>query len=223
MKTTITMNFSNHFLSKLLIAACFLLFCWNSATAQKESDFFNSSKVAVDFVGLDFSRVQLVGAEGFTDPPKIQSYYFPALNGLLLSEIDKYDVKGAFYKNTLNYHLNVVETLNQQIEYIDLVTEISPPNFTDQDLQKMVRQYNTDGLQGDYAVSFIVHSLNKLQQRAYIYVVVFNPKNKKVLFSKRMSGAARGFGFRNYWAGSVYDILKQIKQREFRSWRKEYK
>lgn len=206
---------------KLAIAICFVLLQWNTLEAQKLNDFLNSSKVTVDFVGLDFSNAKLVGVEGFTDPPKIQSYYFPAWNGLLLSEMSKYDVKGAFYKNDVNYDLSVVESLNAQVEYIDLVTNTSPPAFTDQELQKMVRKYDTNGLQNEYGISFIVHSLNKLQERAYIYVVVFNPKNKKVLFSKRMSGAARGFGFRNYWAGAVYDVLKQIKTKEFRSWRKQ--
>jgi hypothetical protein len=201
-----------------------LLFLSQGATvqAQKASAFFNSSKVSVDFVGLDFSNVKLVGSEGFNDPAKIQSYYFGAWNGLLIAEIDKYDIKGAFYKNDIDYHLNVTEQLNAQVEYIDLVTNATPDPFTEQELQKMVRQYDTKGLNGEYAVSFIVHSLNKLHERAYLYVVVFNPNNKKVLFSQRMVGAARGFGFRNYWAGAVYDILKQIKKREFRSWRKQF-
>ncbi|MGH1337873.1 MAG: hypothetical protein ACRBFS_17260 [Aureispira sp.] len=207
---------------KLFLAICFVLLQFNVLEAQELKKFFNSSKVTVDFVGLDFSNVQLVGAEGFTDPPKIQNYYFPVWNGLLLSEISKYDVKGAFYKDNVTYELEVVEAVNEEVEYIDLVTNSSPKSFTDQEIQKIVRAYGTKNLQSDFGLTFIVHSLNKLQERAYIYVVIFNPKTKKVLFSERMSGEARGFGFRNYWAGAVYDIIKQIKKGKFRSWRKSF-
>lgn len=205
---------------KIVIIACFLFLQLSTAQAQKLKAFFNSSKVETAFVGLDFSNVRLVGVEGFTDPPKIQSYYFPAWNGLLVSEMSKYDIKGAFSKSNLDYDLSVVEPLNEEVEYLDLVVSTPPPSFTEPQIQKMVRVYDTKGLKSDYGISFIFHSLNKLQERAYIYVVIFNPKNKKVLFSKRMSGRARGFGFRNYWAGTIYDVLKQIKKHEFRKWRK---
>jgi hypothetical protein len=206
---------------KIFTIVCFLLLQLHSAQAQKLKAFFNSSKIETTFVGLDFSNVRLVGVEGFTDPPKIQSYYFPAWNGLLVAEMSKYDIKGAFAKSNLQYDLSVVEPLNEEVEYLDLVVSTPPPSFTEQQIQKMVRNYDTKNLKGDYGISFIFHSLNKLQERAYMYIVVFNPKNKKVLFSKRMSGRARGFGFRNYWAGAIYDVLKQIKKQEFRKWRKE--
>lgn len=208
---------------KFIVIISLMFLQWNVSDAQKINEFFNSSKVSVDFVGLDFSKTKLVGAEGFTDPQKIQSYYFPAWNNLLFSEMDKYSIKGAFYKSDVNYELGVVESVNQDVEYIDLVTEVAPPEFTDKDLQKIVKTYNTNDLKNSYGISFVVHSLNKLQESASIYVVVFNPKNKKVLFSKRLSGAARGFGFRNYWAGAVYNILKQIRKQKFKSWRKQYK
>ena len=208
---------------KLFLALCLVLAQFSTLKAQPLKNFFNSSKVTVDFVGLDFSKVQLVGAEGFSDPPKIQNYYFPVWNGLLLSEISKYDVKGAFYKDNVTYELGVVEAVNEQVEYLDLVTNDSPKSFTDQELQKIIRSYNTKDLQSEFGLSFVVHSLNKLQERAYVYVVIFNPKTKKVLFSERLSGKARGFGFRNYWAGAIYDIIKQVKQSKFRAWRKPFK
>lgn len=207
---------------RIFTIICFLLLQLSSVQAQKLKAFFNSSKVETEFVGLDFSNVKLVGVEGFTDPPKIQSYYFPAWNGLLVAEMSKYDIKGAFSKSNLNYDLSVVGRLNEEVEYLDLVVSTTPPSFTEQEIQKMVRAYDTKGLKSEYGISFIFHSLNKLQERAYIYVVIFNPKNKKVLFSERMSGSARGFGFRNYWAGAIYDVLKQIKKKEFRKWRKEF-
>jgi hypothetical protein len=42
-------------------------------------------------------------------------------------------------------------------------------------------------------------------------------RTKKVLFTKRITGKALGFGFRNYWAGSMKNVFKTMKK-EFKNW-----
>lgn len=202
----------------------FLLVCMFNISlvqAQNFEEIFTSSKIPIDFVGLDFSHVTLVGSEGFSDPAKIQSYYFGTWNGLLLSEMDKYDIRKAFMKRTVDYDLEVVESVNSEVEYIDLVTNKTPKSFSEEEIQAIINQYDTKGLQNDFGLSFVVHSLNKFQERAYIYIVIFDTKSKKVLFSDKMSGEAGGFGFRNYWARSVYNILDDIQNFQFRRWKRE--
>jgi hypothetical protein len=54
------------------------------------------------------------------------------------------------------------------------------------------------------------------------FVTFINMNTKEVLFTERMTGEPGGFGLRNYWAGSVYNILKRIKSTEYRSWQKKY-
>lgn len=191
----------------------------NFSFSQSVDPIFTSSKVPVDFVGLDFSHVKLVGSEGFNDPAKIQSYYFGTWNGLLFSEMEKYNISKAFMKRQVDYNLSVVETLNNEVEYIDLVTNSSPKDFSAEQLQEIVNQYDNQDLENDFGLSLVVHSLNKFQERAYIYIVIFDTKSKKVLFSDKMSGEARGFGFRNYWAGAIYDIIKDISSFQFRKWK----
>lgn len=193
----------------------------NNLFAQTIEDVFKTSKMSMDFVGLDFSNAKLVGSEGFSDPAKIQNYYFNTWNGLMISEEEKYSIKKAFMKNEVDYHLGVVEEVNAAVDYIDLVQNSSPENFTEEKLQKIVNQYDTKNLENELAISFIVHSLNKFQERAYVHIVIFDTKSKKVLFNKKMSGEARGFGFRNYWMGSIYDILKDISKSKFRKWKRE--
>ncbi|MFT4679987.1 MAG: hypothetical protein ACI9HG_002106, partial [Flavobacteriales bacterium] len=31
-----------------------------------------------------------------------------------------------------------------------------------------------------------------------------------------------GFGLRNYWAGSIYSVIKQIKSSEYMSWKRHH-
>ena len=189
--------------------------------AQDVSEVFSSSKTMVEFIGLDFSEVKMVGSEGFSEPAKIQNYYFGVWNGLFMSEIEKYDVKGAFMKRDMDYDLSVVEDGNDEVDFIDMVTNKNPKSFSDEKLQEMVNRYKTDKMEAKFGLSFIVHSFNKFQERGNIYVVIFNSKTKKVLFSDKMTGEAGGFGFRNYWARTVYNIIEQIKDGQFRKWKKE--
>ena len=200
---------------------CVLVLCSCFSKAQTMTDFFSSSALDVAMVGIDYSEVKLVGAEGFSDPPKIQSYYFGAWNGLLISEIDKYDVKSAFSKKNIHYHLNIVEKGNLAVDYINLVTNVTPPFFTNEKLQEIISRYNCETIEAPFGISLVAHSLNKLQERAYYYVVIFNPKTKQILFSEKISGDAGGFGFRNYWARSYYNVLNEIKKSKFRKWKKE--
>ncbi|BDS15625.1 hypothetical protein [Aureispira anguillae] len=203
--------------SLLLFILCLSI---NISYSQNIKDVFTSSKISMDFVGLDFSHVKLVGSEGFNDPSKIQNYYFGTWNGLLISEIDKYDVKKSFMKRHIDYDLSVVERVNDEVDYIDLVTNKTPKAFSEEKIQSIINQYETKDLENEFGLSFVVHSLNKFQERAYIYVVIFDTKSKKVLFYDKMSGEAGGFGFRNYWARSIYNILNDIANFQFRKWKR---
>ena len=205
-----------------LLLFCFLVSSVN-LWAQGASEVFNSSKVVVEFVGLDFSHVKLVGEEGFNNPEKIKNYYFGALNGLLMSEMEKYDVKRAFMRQDMDYALDVTERVNDEIDFIDLVTNRTPKSFSDETLQGIISAYDLSETEADYGLSFVVHSLNKFQEQAYIYVVLFDTKSKEILFSDKLSGEAGGFGFRNYWARSVYNIIKDIQKQKYRRWRKDSK
>ena len=44
------------------------------------------------WLGLDFSQVKLVGAEGFSDLPQIKDYYFDQWNLLMYTENSKYNI-----------------------------------------------------------------------------------------------------------------------------------
>ena len=125
-------------------------------------------------------------------------------------------------KRNMDYDLSVVENGNDDVDFIDMVTNKNPKSFSDEKLQGMVNKYETDEMEAKFGLTFIVHSFNKFQERGNFYVVIFDSKTKKILLSERMTGEAGGFGFRNYWARSFYNIIDQIKDGQFRRWKKEY-
>ena len=116
----------------------------------------------------------------------------------------------------------IIEDVNDDVDFIDMVTNKSPKSFSDEKLQEMINRYKTDNMEAKFGLSFIVHSFNKFQERGNFYVVIFDSKSKKVLFSERMSGEARGFGFRNYWGKTVFNIIKDIKKRRYKKWKNMY-
>ena len=197
------------------------LLCNYSLSAQDVKEVFSSSKTMIEFVGLDFSQAKMVGSDGFNNPSKIHSYYFRAWNGLFLSESEKYDVRGAFMKTAMDYDTEVVEKGNEEVDFLEMITNKTPKDFSDEIIQNAISKYDTKEMQADFGLTFLVHSFNKFQEKAHIYVVIFDAKSKKVLFSDKMEGEAGGFGFRNYWARSVYNVIDEIKDRQFRKWKRE--
>jgi hypothetical protein len=55
---------------------------------------------------------------------------------------------------------------------------------------------------------FIAENLNKSAQTGSYYVCFFDLATKEIIDSRRIVGKAVGIGFRNYWAGSVYNCMK---------------
>ncbi len=193
------------------------LFCH----AQDAREFFTSVDAEVEFIGLDFSEAKMVGLNTKNAPQEIKVKYFKAWNDLLIKEARKYDVKRAFMKQNLSYNFDVVDHLNQQTKSETLLANASPQSFSEKKLQGIVNQYNTQTMKSQYGVSFVIHSFNQFRERAYVYIVIFDVATKEVLFSAQTSGEAGGFGFRNYWARTIYNILEDIRDYKFRRWKEE--
>lgn len=195
----------------LMLAALLL-----AVVVQAQVSLSDFQKAKVVWYGLDFTQAKLVGSEGFSDPEAIRNDYFQKWNGLVVTEADKYDVKGTYNKSEMSVDLEPVNVLNSKVDYNTLVTNTTH-TITKEDVQKAVNAYNTQQTEG-YGICFIVESFDKMQEKGFVWATVFDAKTKKVLVTERLSGDASGFGFRNYWAGAIYDILKTIKSKKFKSW-----
>ena len=158
--------------------------------------------------GLDYSMVKFIGSDlDFTDIDKIQSTYFKAWNQLILDESDKYDLRKAFKVKKVEYD-------------IDAAVERSRAR----DMEGIVQQedYSLEGDVGvDIALSyanpeinkvgafFLMETLNKPAEEETMWVILFHVSTGEVFHAKRLVGKPRGFGFRNYWAGGYYYVMKK--------------
>jgi len=182
----------------LLLAACFSInaFAQNNITSIHK----------VNFYGVDFSHANLYGLEESPDAIKLG---LERINQLFIKEKKKYDIGRYFKKEVVNYCFESTDRNNGQISVEKQYSYDRYFELSTNQVQKIINNLSckSDG----YGLVFIAESLNKVDETASYLVVFFDGKTKKIIYSKRASGKAKGFGVRNHWAGSIYDLLKSWK------------
>jgi hypothetical protein len=158
-------------------------------------------KDVVDFYGVDFSAVNIVGAD---EPQSKFIEAFKGINNLLLSESEKFDV--AKYLNVTCKLTNIDNALKQ-------AENITEENFNNRNqgefpLSKIADAYpETEGK----VLVIVAKELNKGQNSGIFEALIFDGKSKQIIRQKEFTGKAGGFGLRNFWAGALYSGMKKIK------------
>lgn len=160
--------------------------------------------------GIDYTLVKFIGSsDQFNDIPKIQSYYFRAWNEIILAEKDKYDLNKAFSVSTVNYNM---ESTIERSEARDMTGIVQFDAYSiDEDQVKSVVRLNTDPSLNKVGAMFVMETLNKPAQVSTMWLAVFNIASGEILYMRRYSGEVGGFGFRNYYARSLFNVIKNLK------------
>lgn len=191
---------------KLFLAAGFIAIAVLGSKAQTQGEALERGS-AVTFFGIDFSRCKgvMLGATA----EEMRDNYFPAINTLLIVEEDKYNVKKALMKSEVTNDPREVNRLNKTLDVANFnlysTKEITP--LESQDIAQMVQRYNLKDNKG-IGLVFIAESLDKLKNIGTYYLVYFSIPEGKVILYEKVMGSSRGFGIRNYWAHTIYDILQ---------------
>jgi hypothetical protein len=204
---------------KLALSTFFMLAAFTALQAQPFGDKKMAEPSTVVWYGLDFSAVKLIGSEGFSDPYDIKNRFFRAWNRLIVDEADKYNIKKTFRKTGLEYETTVVEERNKLPNENELVTE-NDYSLKEDDVKKIVKKYKSDKFKEGLGLVFVMESFNKRAQSGHMWVTFFDIASGEVILTRRYSGDARGFGLRNYWAGSVYDVFEQLES-DYGKWQKK--
>ncbi|ATL47591.1 hypothetical protein COR50_10665 [Chitinophaga caeni] len=209
---------------KKLFVCLATLFCAFSATnsqAQDVKGFFEPG-AKIFWIGVDYSQAKLIN-DGTRNADDFVDKYFQQINELVINEPKNYKVIEAFGQSELDADLSYVNKVNAKADPAKLHSSNLKDysRFTEADIQKAVKEFNFNGKKG-YGVVFIVEAMNKTGKKTSVWVTGVDMGSKKVLFTERMLGDARGFGNRNYWAGSIADILKDINKKQFKAWRSKY-
>lgn len=167
----------------------------------------NKEKTKVDFYGVDFSAVNVIGAEETTGQ---FMNAFEQINELLVSEQKKYDV-GRFLG------LDVLSTGYRQA--VLNISKLKDINFKDKkspeiDLKSIIASYPSSN---NKVLLIIAKELNKSRYTGTFLAVIYDGTNKEILSIKSFSGNAGGFGLRNYWAKALFNGLRYTRPIETKS------
>lgn len=198
----------------LLLVGVFIALSFHINAQHNTSDIFEVDKIT--WYGFDFSNVRLIGAIGFKNPEKIKSYYFDAWNSLIINESKKYKLDKFFHKESVKYYLNIVTDRNELPNLDELIIETEYA-FGAEKVVQIISDYDSGDKEG-IGLVFILESLDKYKEKAFIWVTFFDIQTKRVILTERLEGKAGGYGFRNYWAGAYYKVMKSA----FKSIQKEY-
>lgn len=209
-----------------ILFTCAILTIAGISIGQKAEDLFRPSQTKIQWLGIDFSHVQLVGdfsqfAEaGKKSSVEIKNRYFPGWNEIILDEREKYDIKGMLRKENITYSIDMVTDRNSKAATEDLETD-NVRKFSTEEIEQFVREYQPEDKDG-IGIVFIAETLNKAETEAWFHFVALDLSNNTVLFTERLQGKPSGIGLRNYWAGAIYDVIKEIKNKKYKEWKSKY-
>lgn len=190
---------------KKTILFVFLLMFTCMVKAQTSERYADITKLCN--YGIDFSLAKVYGAQ---ETPAQFVNVFNEINQLLLSEPKKYDIAKVLKKSIVDINLSQVEAINKSIRQDALITYDNSYTVSADQVAQLISHFNTGNYEG-YGILFVAGLLDKSDNRATYTVVIFNTDTKQIVKSQEISGKASGFGLRNYWAGSVYKVIKELK------------
>lgn len=189
----------------LLYTSISVLFFSSGINAQDVRKILTAHEIV--WCGIDFTLMKCIGSEGFTNPAAIAAEYPGKWNDLVIVEPKKFDVSKACGGKSVIFETDVVQQRNQSVDSNGLVTEENY-KISHVELEKTISEY-PDIDRGDIGFTLVVESLNKNQERGFMYAVYFDTSTKEIIWSKYYDGQTGGFGFRNHWATTFSEVLKQ--------------
>jgi hypothetical protein len=189
---------------------------------QDKSDVFNPS-TDVTWLGLDFSGAKFIGDRERLGSESDIRHLIDAINELMITEADKYNVAVAIQRKTVDNEIDVTNEHNAELDVLAMISTDGKDHIhlNRSQVEEIISTYDFKGKSG-IGLMFNVESFNKLLEEGSFWITFINMGSKEVLFTERLTAPPAGFGMRNFWAGSVNGVLAKIKKKEFENWRKKH-
>lgn len=193
--------------------------------AQTIKDVFTSSETSILYLGIDYTQARLINDASQTGID-VRDKYFPGINAVVINEPKKYDLQRAFNKSMINNSLGIVTKRNKAInaENIESTEPADYSRLKEEDINKLVSGIDFEKKKG-IGLLFIVEGMKKAEKGATssIWVTFVDMGANKVLMTERMEGeTGGGFGFRNFWASTIYSVIESIDKRKYKEWKRKY-
>jgi hypothetical protein len=189
---------------------------------QDKADVFNPS-TEITWLGLDFSGAKFIGDRERLGSESDIRHLIDAINELMITEADKYNVAAAIQRKTVDNEIDVTNEHNAELDVLAMISADGKDHIhlNRSQVEEIISSYDFKGKSG-IGLIFNVESFNKLLEEGSYWITFVNMASKEVLFTERVTAPPSGFGMRNFWAGSVNGVLAKIKKKEFENWRKKH-
>lgn len=206
-----------------LFAVLFFLGSSSTSFAQTLKDVFNNSESPLTYLGIDFSKSRVIDIGNADD---IRNRLYGSINDLIVDEPKKFDLKGAFRKSNIEHDFSAVKKNNGKINLNDIISTNSADfnRLKESDITTIVKDLDLSGKNG-VGLLFVMEAMRKVDKKgeSAIWVTLIDMKTKKVLMTERMEAkAAGGFGFRNFWASTIKEVIDEIDKKKYKEWRAKY-
>ena len=210
----------NKLISFLAIVLCGLT---QPAFSQSLKDVFTNSEVPLTYLGIDFSQTRVIDQGNADD---IRNRLYRSINDLVVDEFKKFDIKGAFRKSNVINYTNAVSDQNSKANLSEIISNNSSDfnRLKEADILRIIKGLDLKGQDG-IGVVFVMEAMRKVDKKgtAAIWVTFIDMKSKKLLMTERIEEEAKGgFGFRNYWASTIKELIDDIDKKKFKAWKAQY-
>ena len=157
--------------------------------------------------------------DGFDYSQEIMQHYFQEWNKLILNDQKKYDIRMSFRKPMMHYDLSAVTKLNKSVKISNLFAKYIDIKdvFTDDQMVLYMSELTLPKTY-PYALSFVVESFDTTVKTAAIWVVITKTETQEVVLCEKFLKTPAGFGTRNYWARTFYNVFYDVQTNAFLRW-----
>lgn len=183
-----------------------LLFLATSMICFGQNKNFLKEAESINFYGVDYSAAKVFGA---AESPSQFKVVFDEINQLFITEAKKYNVSKKLKVRVSEISLDAVNQVNGAINPQELMTTDTSYTLSEEQIKQIVKALPTQNKPG-IGLVIIAKLLNKAEAYGSYQVVFFNTDTKEIIQDWATGGKARGFGLRNYWAGSIYKVINNL-------------
>ena len=190
--------------------------------AQTAKDVFNT-QTPIFYFGIDFTKAKLIN-DAEANANDIKDRQFDGINDLMVNEAKKYDFAGALRRSELPNDLGFVAKRNATIDPDNIKSTNSADynRLKESDIQDAVKAFDFGNNKG-IGLLIVMEGMSKSKKGASMWITFVDIAAKKVLFTERMEGkGGMAFGFRNYWAVPIRDVVDEIKKKKYTEWKSKY-
>ncbi len=212
---------------KVFISLFFALILIPSVFSQELKDLFSKSETQVTWLGIDFSHVKLIGdfnqfgEWGDNGSIDIKEKYFPSWNDFVYAEPERYNIAQMIRKENVKFQTDEIYRINDESSIEDMEAK-TDPDYSSDDILKFTKNYSFKTKEG-LGILFIAESLNKFKDYGKFHFVVLRMSDGEVLFQEELTGKSGGFGLKNYWAKTIYNVIQEITDKKYALWKGKMK